>query len=963
MTANPIWITPAGDLGLVPEAEFFQVQLQVENQTNGNLTFSHLAGDLPPGLQVTRSGYIQGVPIITDPISTSNNFTFSVRATSAQGAVADRSFTISVTNIVPPVITPQTTTLGEYFDGEYLNIQLFATEVNPNIPLTWTVVNGSLPPGLSLGTATGLISGYITPQPVEGSAGLSGYADTNFNEYGYDNYAQYRNQNYSFTVSVWDGANYDSLSYTMGIIARGGWTADASQDTVNDTSLTVDNTNIYTPVVTTPAQSLPTARSGSEFAFQFTANEPQNYPVSFLVTTQSGINFDATGIGLDTQKFDQSGYGIPPGLTMDSATGWLWGYIPVQTAVSATYTFQVQAYRNDAPSIISAPITYTLTVLGDILNTITWNTASDLGIIDNGAVSEFAISAVSNLGKALRFSLSADGSQLPQGLTLLPSGLISGRATFEYFSVDSGATTIDGQATTFDNTYTFQVLAQDFAQTVSDVRTFTITVNNYNRLPYENLYIVALPSATQRQTFYNIVNNSDIFPQQLIYRPSDPWFGRARDIRSLFLAGINPSLAQDYLAAMSTNHYTKNIEWGNIRTARALDANFNVKYEVVYIELVDSSSPSGATPANTKQLSGNAWYDAAGNSFNTLYPNTSGNMTDVVASARGYAHQGALPEWMTSPQANNRPLGFVNAVVLAYTVPGASALMAYRLSTQGLVFNDIDFVVDRYQLDNALSANFNVSVNSFVTARETTWDRISRVGTIQHWATYAVTNIPFDNINGQTVAHVRALGGLDGDTSFSSGDRLIFAQQEGYNPLLTPYLQINANDGWNNTNGSVVPGYLEKSRGLSTVNQRAGIWQVTFVTPAGVTVPTQNSDFGNDLVGLDSRGFDFNVDNVDPAPYPTQVIQLVFVEEVLTGDQVQINAGTTYNHTIMFYDPVLQSGHSVPQYTRVTSQTGVITKFTKFDQGGTRFINNRDVYTVPESGNKYLKFPQYGVFE
>ena len=135
------------------------------------------------------------------------------------------------------------------------------------------------------------------------------------------------------------------------------------------------------------------------------------------------------------------------------------------------------------------------------------------------------------------------------------------------------------------------------------------------------------------------------------------------------------------------------------------------------------------------------------------------------------------------------------------------------------------------------------------------------------------------------------------------------------------------------------------------------------MTPAGVTVPTQNSDFGNDLVGLDSRGFDFNVDNVDPGPYPTQVIQLVFVEEVLTGDQVQINAGTTYNHTILFYDPVLQSGHSVPQYTRVTSQTGVITKFTKFDQGGTRFINNRDVYTVPESGNKYLKFPQYGVFE
>jgi translation initiation factor 1 (eIF-1/SUI1) len=120
-------------------------------------------------------------------------------------------------------------------------------------------------------------------------------------------------------------------------------------------------------------------------------------------------------------------------------------------------------------------------------------------------------------------------------------------------------------------------------------------------------------------------------------------------------------------------------------------------------------------------------------------------MTQAIVDSIGYSHEGALPDWMTSPQENNKPLGFVNAVVLAYTVPGASKLMAYRVNTRGLEFNTIDFVVDRYQLDNHLSTNFNVSINSFMSSAETTWDRITKEGIIRHSATYAVSGLPFDS--------------------------------------------------------------------------------------------------------------------------------------------------------------------------------------------------------------------------
>lgn len=965
--AHPVWVTPAGSIGLVPENEFFQIPLRVTNNLSSALTFTHLAGDLPPGIQVIKSGYIQGTPIVTEFTKTDNKYTFSVRAKNVQGQVADRTFSLTITNIIPPRITPRDRLLAEVFDGEYLEIQLFATEVNPEATVEWRVQNGVLPDGITLDPTTGLLSGFIYPLPTEGSAGLSGYEETRYNQYGYDNSSQFRNKTYTFTVTVFDGANRDTLTYDLKVVAKNNYRADAATgNSIDTTFLTVDTTNQYLPFMTTLAQSLPEIRSGSNFAFKFEATDPSDDFIGYALTAQSGVNYDATGVGFDSVKFDQSGLSIPPGLSIDPATGWMTGFIPLQAAVSQTYTFEIYPYKLNDPALTGATVTYTLTVLGDINNTITWTTASDLGTIDNGSISELSISAVSNAGKSLIYTL-YDGSKLPQGLKLLPSGLISGRASFEYFSIDSGATTIDGKGTTFDDTYTFSVMAQDFAETVSDVKAFTIAINNYNILPYENLYITALPKLDERRLFQSIVNNTDIFPSELIYRPTDPWFGRAKNIRSLFLAGINPTLANKYIAAMGTNHFTKSIEFGTIKTARAVDKNFNVKYEVVYLDLADTLTRNSDTPANSVDLTAsiNPWYDADGNGYSVVYPNDFMNMTKAIVDNIGYSHQGALPDWMTSPQENNKPLGFVNAVVLAYTVPGASKLMAYRVNTRGLVFNTIDFVVDRYQLDNHLSTNFNVSVNSFISSAETTWDRITKEGVISHSATYAVSGIPFDNINGQTVNHVRGLGGLDGVTSFQDGDTIIFLQQEGYNPTLNPFIINNINEGWNYANGTVVPGFVEKDRGLSDINYRAGIWRVTITTPESIasSIPTQSSDFGNDLVGFDTRLYDFNIDWDNPPAFPTQVVTLEFVEEVIPGDQVQINGGTTRGQSIVFYDPTLQPNRSVPEYAPVTYQTGVVQTFTKFDNNGTKFFSHRDTYSVPESNNKYLKFPKIGVFK
>jgi Putative Ig domain len=926
--AYPIWVTTAGNLGKIIENEYFQITLDAYNPGGGSLTYKFLAGALPPGIQVTSSGNIQGVPIVTNPENINLPYEFTVRVTNNTGKIADRTFSLTVHNITPPQIIPEVVYLGNYFDGslvgtldgQYFNLQLRAIEVNPEANLVWSLASGSLPPGLTL-SSSGLISGIINPIPYEGDPGAAGYSNTTFNEYGYDFGAKYRNGTYTFTVRVFDGIYYDTFTYIMRVTAKGSWTADDAVDLVNDTYLTVDTDNRYVPIITTPPQSLPEIRSNSNFAFKIDAFDPNGDIVAFSndVITESG--FDSAPF--DIAAFDQGGESLPVGLTLDPKTGWLYGTLGPQAEARKTYTFKVYAYKRDAITYISRPVQFTLTVLGDVNNTVTWVTPADLGEIDNGSISELFVEAHSTVGKDLVYSLVDLGSRLPQGLKLLKNGLISGRPTFEYFSIDAGATTIDKNKTEFDNTYTFTVLAKTTDGTASATQTFTVMVNNFNITPYENLYLKALPSLEQRQIFKSIVNNNDIFPERLLYRSGDEWFGRSNGIRSLFLAGLSPTQLELYATAMLENHFTKRIEFGNIKTARALDTNFNVKYEVVYIELEDLQTDQGRSPSNIDDLTGkiNPWYDTEGNAYSVVYPNSFANMESALIGLDYgplvQANPGALPGWMISPQENGKVLGFTRAVVLAYTKPDASKLIAYRLSTQGLQFNNVDFVVDRYNLDNVLSTNYNIDLDKFTPGKETTFDRISRIGTISGSVTYAIKGMAFDNINNKTVTEIRDMGGFDGVRAFNNGDTLVFAQQENFPYVTTP------NDGWND-NGIPIPGYLENLLDPTVVNKRGGIWKI-------------------------------NIDSL------TQVVTLSFVSPQSINDRLQVNSGTSYSQSIIFYDGILKPGHSLPEYSLLDLLPPAT--LTKFDSNGTNFINNRDTYAGPSKGDKYLKFPKTGVFK
>jgi hypothetical protein len=699
-------------------------------------------------------------------------------------------------------------------------------------------------------------------------------------------------------------------------------------------------------------------------------------------------------VGFDSGKFDQGILSLPTGLTLVEDSGWLYGTLADQIADEVEYEFEIIAYKTDDPTYEDRQI-FTLTVLGDLNNRIDWVTASDLGTITTGKVSDLFVYATSALGKTLFYELTADSYQrLPQGLSLTLGGLISGRASFQVFSVDQGTTTFDSEDTTFDFICTFTITARDLANTVSSNRTFTIKIRAFDKIPYENLYLKALPSAEQRESFRTLINDTAIFPLEKIYRLEDPWFGLSTDIKTLHLAGLSPSTLAEYTQSADTNHYTKRLTFGDIKTARALDNNFNVKYEVIYIKVNDANTNSaGEGPADTIDLLNviDNPYLLGNNSYTTAYPNSFENMSNVMVSSITYQDKGVLPDWMTSRQADGRQLGFVRGVVLAYVKPGESDLISYRLRQRNFNFNSIDFTVDRYQLDNVYTENYDVTANAFIASDETTFDRYPALSSTLTYATtvdFAISTA-FENINQHYLQDIKDAGGFDGIKNIKDGQTIVFAQQE-YSA--TGSTLITYEQGW--SNAIVLWDEVGWAYNANTADDDNAIFPTVDTTPGqkwdqanyipGFNEYILGTTYADGTTGFPASSADGNLAVVSNTVYSydadsslwrvanqrvavwqvnidaDDIVTLNLVRGIDYYDTVYVRNGFTYGDTNIYFDPVVKSGKIVPNYSIFAQQ--IRTTYTTFDSNGTRFYDNRDEYVVPEQGDKYIKFTKIGVF-
>ena len=75
----PVWITPAGQIGVYPAQIDMVYNLEVITETPVLTTFEIISGNLPSGLSLRSTGRIYGIPNIVESDITS---TFVVRVSS-----------------------------------------------------------------------------------------------------------------------------------------------------------------------------------------------------------------------------------------------------------------------------------------------------------------------------------------------------------------------------------------------------------------------------------------------------------------------------------------------------------------------------------------------------------------------------------------------------------------------------------------------------------------------------------------------------------------------------------------------------------------------------------------------------------------------------------------------------------------------------------------------------------------
>ena len=791
--AQPIWNTPAGSLGTFPSLlpVAFQLSASAQSPASSIISYALLCGVLPPGLSLDQDGLITGTPTLVTLATTS---TFTVRVTDNLNNLRDRTFSMVVSGAAIPSFTTPTGSLLSVQDSIWVEIPIQYSNPDVNNTVIISLKEGLLPSGLEI-NESGIIRGYpnppilnITFPLIVTSASLTtastsiitclsttGFAlgrivlfsGTTFGTISSTTtyYIKSIINSTEFTVSttqngptylVTDAAGY--MTVTLPAASVGQPTIRTSSFTlklesalgtaVAEYQLTVINQN--TPVSQGGPGKVPNSRSpvilntrpttfnilptNEYYGYYFTPPKESSTLTTpsdistFIGTAQSDnyFAFKIIGKDFDNSVISYSYSGLPSGIVGNTATGWITGTPILGSTGINQYNFSVAVLKG---SFISEYVEFSYKISNGLDGIVTWITPANMGTIYNGTISTLNVLATAQV--ELYYDI-VSGS-LPPNLELLFNGEITG------YVADQPTNQLSILNEITDFTFTIRAYSPDHPLLNSN-KTFTISVLQQYTQPTDILYINATPSITDRNIINSLLTNTTLIPTTDLYRSTDIYFGKATSVVYEHLYGVFSSDLDEYIAAVTQNHYWRNITLGELKTAVAKNSAGNIIYEVVYSEIIDNLiNPSGVsvsseiywpTPINLFQGS---WYTSVDDIYTSyvnifgqeyytsltpgsatvLYPNSLINMRNRVSAVLGQQYDSSLlPLWMTSQQANGNTLGYTQAWVICYTKPGKAVTIKNNINDNwAYKLNQINFNIDRFTVDKSTTYNYDKTTN------------------------------------------------------------------------------------------------------------------------------------------------------------------------------------------------------------------------------------------------------------
>ena len=735
---TPVWTTTTGKLGAINEREFYSQQLEANTSDSSAVTYSVIAGSLPPGIQLTSNGLLQGVPF---EVAKRTLYTFVVRASDGTN-ITDRTFKLDIKGADAPTFTTpsgrlqldDSTSTGIYWvlDGSEINMQLEAvdTDTATGQTLVYDKISGDLPPGVTMSTG-GMLSGIVQLTDDERYGPIGGFAGgDDYDDVVYDKtvYSKSRSLNYDFIVRVSDGASYTEQNNSIFV-----YTADYFK---------VDNDRITIDADELEGVPLLMSASGARRPIFKTESDLGTFRHDNSVLIMIDVeDFDALQSDLEYTITDGS---LPTGLQIDVNKGEIHGTLGTQAAVETDYTFTIRARRVVATGVnVYTDKQFTMKVIGDVGIGIAFTTDANLDNLIAGVPTLLSIEAVAdNTDRVLSYSITS--GSLPTGITLSQTGNLIGTVDLsEFTNLDANTITFDSNTTSFDRNYTFTITVSDQYQSAATSKEFNVTV----KLPYGVEYGNMTGHSTSRideNLFYQIAQDPNINSPDYIFRPEDTNFGMKQSPQMLLIAGLEAQTLTTLQQQMEQNHAPKTLYFGDLKTAVAKE-NGVIKYEVVYLEmkdpLVNNSGTAVATSITLRNsiskpmlgpmadgsrittdrnyyeitTDGGLSFSISGSkvryanqlsadlgTFTTLYPNAIENMRSQMKSL-GQKEWVHLPLWMRTAQTSDGvPLGYIMAVPICYCKPGNSALIKKRISDKSITFKNIQFTINKYQVGNSL---------------------------------------------------------------------------------------------------------------------------------------------------------------------------------------------------------------------------------------------------------------------
>jgi hypothetical protein len=486
------------------------------------------------------------------------------------------------------------------------------------------------------------------------------------------------------------------------------------------------------------------------------------------ITSDNEFSFKVIGKDFDDNVLTYIFADLPLGLTGSTSTGWITGNPVIADDSISEFSFSVAVGKASNPSITSGAFNFSFVVRNDIVGDVVWITPTNLGQIENSSISTLNVVAESDV--ALEYRL-INGS-LPPNLTLTSNGNISGTVAYQPTNTLLG----ENDTTTF--TFTVQAFSPSFSSVVQSSRTFTLTVTQEYIQPTDTLYIKCAPSILDRNLIRDLLNDEQLIPNEYLYRPEDSNFGKATNVTYVHAYGIYANDLDAYVAAVTKNHYWRNITLGELNTAVAKNEAGEIIYEVVYSTVIDNLiNPEGVSVSKEIfwprfiDLNLGPWYTSISNLYTsyigasiqgqsllteninniltedlftietesgqpayytslspgyarTLYPNSLPNMREQVGDVLGQEYNFRLyPSWMTSQQANGSTLGFTPAWVICYTKPPITLPDGTEFSYANEIKNNIENNWTNPVTEDVITLNqINFKIDRFTVDKSLTYN-------------------------------------------------------------------------------------------------------------------------------------------------------------------------------------------------------------------------------------------------